>query len=395
VRQPRPPDRRLHLMHLVYNLGTGGMENTLIQVCNRLPTDEFRPTICVLEAGGGMEGRVDTERVELIHVPRRFGNDPTVPFRVARQLRRRRIDILQTNQWATLIEGIVAAKIARVPILVHGEHGKIRGRRRQIVAQRWVWSRVNQVYAVSAALADRAARVVGFPRDRIGVINNSVDTEHFRPAVTPKGELRKRFGLPTSGLLVGMVARFVPFKDHAGVIKALARLRQADLDVRLAFVGNGPLRDELAQLAKDLRLADRVHFLGEMEQVRPLLQALDVFVSNSSHNEGLSLSVLEAMACGVAVVSTRVAASPEVLAGGVAGVLIPPRDTDALVNALRELTENPQRRISLALAGCKRAEEHYSVVTMVEGYRDMYARLFAPCRKNASNTTRAMSHGTT
>lgn len=373
--QPRPAHRPLRLMHLVYNLGTGGMENTLVQVCNRLPRDEFRPTICVLEAGGGMEDRLDTERVELIHVPRRFGNDPTVPFRLARQLRRRRIDILQTNQWATLIEGIAAAKMARVPMLVHGEHGKIRDRRRQIVAQRWGWSRVNQFYAVSAALADRAARVVGFPRDRIGVINNSVDTEHFRPAETLKGELRKQFGLPTSGLLVGMLARFVPFKDHAGVIKALGRLRRSDLDVHLAFVGSGPLGDELARLAKDLGLEDRVHFLGEMEQVRPLLQALDVFVSNSSHNEGLSLSVLEAMACGVAVVSTRVAASPEVLAGGDAGVLIPPRDTDALVNALRELTVNPQRRTALGLAGCNRARQHYSIVTMVEGYRDMYARL--------------------
>ncbi len=379
MKQPRPANRRLHLMHLVLNLGTGGMENTLIQVCNRLPLDEFKPTICVFEAGGGMEDRIDTHRVELIHVLKRFGNDPTVPFRVARQLRRRRIDILQTNQWATLIEGIAAAKIAHVPIMVHGEHGTIQDRRRQIVAQRWGWSRVNQFYAVSAALADRAAQIVGFPRDRIGVINNSVDTVHFRPAVTPKYELRKQLGLPASGLLVGMVARFVPFKDHAGVIKTLAKLRQADLDVRLAFVGSGPLRDELVQLAKVLRIEDRVHFLGEMGQVRPLLQALDVFVSNSSHNEGMSLSVLEAMACGVTVVSTRVAASPDVLAGGNAGVLIPPQDTDALVKALRELTENPQRRISLAQAGCKRAEEHFSVLTMVQGYRDMYARLAGLC----------------
>ncbi len=375
MKQIRSPSRPLKLMHLVYGLGTGGMEDTIINVCNRLPPEEYSPSICVFESGGGFEGRVDAGRVELIYVRRYFGNDPTFPFRLARQLRSRKVDILQTNQWATLVEGALAAKLARVPIVVHGEHGTIPDSPKRVLAQRWGWRAANQVYAVSTALADRAASIVGFPRERIHVIHNSVDTERFRPAIAPKDELREEFGLPPNGLLVGMVARFVPFKDHAGVLRALAKLQEGGIEAHLALVGTGPLRDELERLADRLGIADRVHFLGVLAPVERLLNALDVFVSNSSHNEGMSLASLEAMACEIPVVSTRVAAAPEVLDEGNAGILIPAQATESLVRALRDLAGQPDLRSSLGRAGRQRAEDRYTVSSMVESYARLYARL--------------------
>jgi len=371
----RVQNGEINLMHLVWGLGTGGMENTLINVCNRLPRGEFAPSICVFESGGPMESRVDAERVELIHVRRHFGNDPTLPLRLARELRRRRIHILQTNMWATLIEGIVAAKLARVPMLIHEEHGTIETCRRRVVAQRWGWGRADQVVAVSAALADRMTDVVGFPRDGIHVINNSVDTERFRPSGVPRCELRRQLHLPPNGLLIGMVARFVGFKNHAGVLDAVAKLRAVGIQTELVLVGSGPLRGELAQLANTLRIADCVHFLGELDGVERLLHALDVFVSNSSHNEGLSLSLLEAMACEVPVVATRVAGHPDVLDEGRAGVLIPPQDTGALMGALRQLALDPALRSSLGGAGRRRVVDHYAASSMVEAYRQLYTRL--------------------
>ena len=367
--------RRIKVMQLVWGLGMGGMENTLINVCNRLPRDLFEPSICFYQNNGAMERRVETEHVELVHVRRWFGNDPSYPLRLARELRRRRIDILHTNMWATLVEGIVAAKLARVPVVIHEEHGMISDRRRRVVAQRWAWRKASRVVSVSAALADRMTSVVGYPRNDIHVINNSVDTERFRPLDTPKHELRRELILPTDAPLIGMVSRFVPFKDHAGVIRAIARLHGTGCKAHLALVGDGPLRDELKQLADELDVLEYVHFLGELNNVERLLNALDIFVSNSSHNEGLSLAILEAMACEVPVVATRVAAHSEVLDEGKAGKLVTPGDERELVEQLRQLVANPPMRSTLARAGRERAIDRFGVLAMVESYSRMYVEL--------------------
>jgi len=388
----KPMKQRLNLAHIVFDLGsdgtTGGMENGVINLCNRLPQDEFNPFICTFGSGGCMESRLDHEHIELIHVRKRFGNDPTLPFRLARQLRRRRIDILHTHNWGTLIEGLVAAKLAGVPVVIHGEHGKVRSRRRQIFAQRWAWRRVNQTLAVSSALADRVTRIVGFPREQIHVIPNGVDSERFQPSNAPKSEVRQKLDLPRDVFLIGMVARFVPFKNHAGVFHAIAQLRQENIDVHLALGGDGPLKQELVTLANELQIADRVHFLGVLDLVETMLHGLDVLVSNSSHNEGMSNAILEAMACGVPVVATRVAASPELLDEGNTGLLIIPQDTNALVAALRRLIDRPELRVSYSLLGRQRVEEHYSLASMVESYRRLYLRLagVAKVRSAVANT---------
>ncbi|KKL55099.1 hypothetical protein LCGC14_2258800 [marine sediment metagenome] len=288
---------RLNIMHLVWSLDRAGMEKGVFNICHRLPPDQFATSICALDPGGALESQVDPQRVTMLHVRRHFGNDPTVPLRLARQLRRLRIDVLHTHNCVTLVEGLIAAKLARTPVVIHGEHGKIQDRQRQILVQRWAWRRADRVLSVSNALADRMADRIGFPRDRIQVIPNGVDTGRFRPSDAPNGELRRELGISASGFLLGMVARFVEFKDHAGVFRALAQLREAGIEAHLALAGSGPLQDELGRLADELRIVDRVHFLGELNPVEPLLHALDVLVSNSSHNEGMSNAVLEAMAC--------------------------------------------------------------------------------------------------
>lgn len=360
-------------MHLVFKLGAGGMENGVVNLSNRLPRDRFASHICTYEPQGSLEDRLNGDRAVVFCEPRRSGRDFTLPLRLARQLRRRRIDVLHTHNYLTLLEGIAAARLARVRTLIHGEHGKVQDRLKHVLIQRVGWRMTSQVLAVSAALADRLATVVGFPRDRIKVVPNGVDTQRFRPSQTPKAELRRRLGLPADGLLIGMVARFFEFKDHAGVFRALAGL--GDARAHLALAGTGPLEDELRRLAVELRISDRVHFLGELPRVDRLYNALDVLASNSSHNEGMSNVVLEAMSCGVPIVATRVAASPELLGEGSAGLLIPPRHPEALAEALRKFAQKPDLRSSLGRAGRRRVEDRYSISLMVESYGGLYTRL--------------------
>jgi len=361
-------------MQLVWDLGMGGLEKLAIDICSHLPQDQFSASICVLHPGGAMESRIDSDLVDLLCVRQHCGNDPTVPFRLARLLRRRQVDVLHSHSWGTLMEAIFAAKLARVPAAIHTEHSTTDRRRRRIIAQRVGWGMVNQVVACSDAVADRMTNIVNYPREKIRVIPNGVDLEQFRLLEVPRSDLRGEFGLSGIGFLIGMVARFVPFKNHAGVLRALPRLHKAGIDAHLALAGSGPLHDQLKTLSEALGIMDKVHFLGNTNQTCRFLNSLDVFVSNSFSGEGLSLAILEAMACEVPVIATAVAEHPNVLDDGRAGSLILPENDDSLVEALLHLAKHPEVRSSLGQAGRQRALDRYSYDGMMVAYQQLYRR---------------------
>ncbi|WP_020589738.1 glycosyltransferase [Desulfobacter curvatus] len=365
---------RINIMQLVWNLGMGGLEKLAIDICSHLPQDQFSTSICVLQPGGAMESRVDSDRVDLLCVRQNCGNDPTVPFRLARLLRKRKIDVLHSHAWGTLLEGIFAAKLARVPAVIHSEHSTTDRRRRRIIAQRAGWGMLNQVVAVSDAVADRMTNIVKYPRNKIHVIPNGVDLKQFRRLSSPRQELREQFGLSSIEFLIGMVARFMPFKNHAGVLQALPKLHAAGIDAHLALAGSGPLREQLENLSESLGITDKVHFLGNINETCRFLNSLDVFVSNSTSGEGLSLAVLEAMACEVPVLATAVAEHPNVLNNGRAGSLIPPENEDALVEALLHLAKKPEVLTALGQAGRRRVLDKYSYDGMMKAYQQLYRR---------------------
>ena len=372
-----PSHRTLRVMHLVGKLGTGGMENGIINICHNLPQSEFQSSICIFEPGGAMEERIDRQIVDVFHVTKRIGNDPILPIRLAGLLSRQRIDILHLHNWGTLIEGVIAAKLCGTTAVVHGEHGMIYDQPRQVWAQKLAWRRVDRVLAVSDALADRMSETIGYPKERIQIIPNGVDSDFFSPCQQTKEEAKRQLGLPADGLLVGIVARFVPFKNHLGAIRALAVATENGSPFHLALAGDGQLAGELRQLVGNLNLNSNVHFLGELERVRPFLHSLDVFLSNSTHREGMSNAVLEAMACRLPVIATRVAASPELLDDGSSGILIQPGDDQALADAIVKLSKDQQLRSRLSEQARDRAVEVYGFSKMIESYRDLYRELWA------------------
>ena len=366
---------RLKIMHLVHGLPAGGLENGVINLCNRLNPSQFAPSICTLEGGGRLESRVDTGRVELFTVRRFFGNDPSLPLRLAWHLIRRKIDILHTHSWVTLVEGCVAAKLARIGVVVHGEHGfPMEERPRNVRVQHWFWNRISQVTSVCGILADRMEQVVGYPRRRIAVIPNGVDAEHFRPSGKGKLLARSELGLPPDAFLLGTVGRLVPVKNHAGTLRALAALRRIGIDAKLALAGDGPLRDELQRLAVDLNVQANVSFLGELADVAPLLQALDVFVLNST-KEGMSNTILEAMACGVPVVATSVGSNGELVADGQTGYLVPTENDRELTGALERLARKPESLLHFGREARFRVESRFGIDRMVQNYSELYMKL--------------------
>jgi sugar transferase (PEP-CTERM/EpsH1 system associated) len=288
--------------------------------------------------------------------------------------RRERPDIVHTHAWGTLVEGLVAARLARVPLVVHGEHGTLQTRPHQRWVQRLAWGRTDLVLSVSSRLAERMAREVGFPAARIRTIPNGVDLARFRGG--DRDAARQALGIPEGAPVVGTVGRLVPVKDQRTLVSAAAVLRASVVGLEVLLVGDGPLRDDLTRQIQTLGLADVVRLLGNRPDVERVLPAFDVFVLPSV-SEGMSNTIQEAMGSGLPVVATDVGAARELVVAGQTGLLVPPEDPAALAAALATLLQAPARRAAMGAAARRRAETGFSMERMVSDYDLVYQELAA------------------
>jgi L-malate glycosyltransferase len=363
----------IRLTHLIVDLQIGGAENGVVNVVNRLDERLFNTSVYVFKTGCALESRLRKD-VRLVHVPKREGNDPMAVVRLALLLRRDRPHIVHTHTWSTLVEGVLAAKIAGVPIIVHGEHGTLRKQwRAQIYTQRIFWGCADIVLAVSESLKQRLVKEVGFPAERIIPIQNGVDTDRFRPN-GERAAQRKALGWPASGFIVGSVGRLVPVKNHVTLLRAAARVASQVPQLTLALVGDGPLDGELKTLADQLGIADRVSFLGYRDDVPNLLNAMDILVLPSLR-EGMPNAVLEAMACGLPVIASNVGGASEILRDGENGLLICPTDVEQLSHHLYQLALSPERCRAMGAAGRRYVERDFKMEYMVNKYTNLYLAL--------------------
>ncbi len=371
----------VRVLHLVYHLGCGGMENGVVNLANHMDPERFVVAVCAFVGGGEYEKRLDPARTPLFSMGKKEGNDPLLPFRLARLLRRWRPHVLHTHAWGTLVEGVVAGKLARVPVIVHGEHGTMETRRRNVWVQRVVWRWTDRVLSVSEMHRQRLIRTIG-PGPGITVIPNGVDTERFRPP-RDRAEERRALGWDPDEVCLIAVGRLVPVKDHALLIRAFARAtRGVKGRPRLYVAGDGPLKNELERLARDLGVADRVVLLGRRDDVPVLLRASDGFVL-SSKSEGMSNTLLEAMSTGLCCVATDVGGNPELVTHGKTGLLVPPEDEGALASALRRVVSHPEVRGALGRAARGFVEERHSLDAMMRGYATLYLELLGPVARTA------------
>jgi glycosyltransferase involved in cell wall biosynthesis len=237
------------------------------------------------------------------------------------------------------------------------------------------WSRVDRMLSVSSRLAERLAAATGFPLQRIHVIRNGVDLSRF--GSIDRTAARRTLGIADEALVIGTAGRLVGVKDHATLLEAFAELARRRLPFVGLITGDGPLRANLEARAASLGILDHVRFLGHRPDIERIFAALDIFVL-SSISEGLSNTVLEAMASGLPVVATRVGGADELVCEGATGFLVEPGSGRALANALEPLVREHSRRIALGREGQRVAREQFSVARMLHDYAAMYRRLETP-----------------
>jgi L-malate glycosyltransferase len=369
----------VRVLHVVYGLHSGGMEHGVVKLVNGLDRARVQSAICSTVPAGDIRRQLRPD-VPLFELHRRSGNDPGIVRQLSRVFRQAQPDIVHTHAWGTLLEGLIAARLARVPVVVHGEHGTMQLRRHQRWLQYVGWSGADQVLSVSSRLRERMAREVRFPVARIRTIRNGVDLARFE--TSDRSAARDRLQLAPDVPVIVAVGRLVPVKDHATLLRAVAVLRQEREDVCLVLAGDGPLREDLVQQARALEIDAHVRLLGHRGDVECVMAAGDVFVQ-SSVSEGLSNTILEAMASGLPVVATNVGGADEMVVPGETGYLVEVSSPSAMADAVLQLLRDPARCRAFGAAGRERARVEFSLSGMLRQYETLYCELVAVKRRTS------------
>lgn len=374
----RPPaaPRRIRLLFVAGNFVTGGAERHLLEMWRRIDRDRFDVHIAVLKKEGAFTPAVEALGLPIhdLEVGRRLydGTGLRGLLRLISVVREFRPDIVHGYLFGANLFAALAGRLCGVPVVVVAKRNVDAFETgRQIAVQRLAHRLATHVTAVSAEVA-LSSVALGVPRERVTVIENGVDVARFDGLTTSGAGL----GLPeraASVPLLGAVACLAPRKDFGTLLRALAILRDAGRDWRMAIVGEGPDRPMLEALSAELGLGERIAFLGERSDVDRLLPAFDVFTL-SSREEGIPNALLEAMAAARACVVTRVGGNAEVLEDGRTGWLVPPQDPSALARALEEVLAHPDEGRRRAAAAREAMVTQRSIDAMVRRHEDFYQR---------------------
>jgi len=357
-------------------LGAGGSERFLRNLLQRLPPETCEVDVLQLAPPPATPvGALDAPHVHLSHRPigAIYGRAGLSAFaQVRRMVRAGRYDVVHSqHEKSDLINALLPSGRDAPRRLSNRRDMGFQKSARVRWLMRWLDHRFDRIVAPSHAILDTLAHA---PSSSLTCIANSVDTARFAP-VGPAARLRLReaLGCAANELLVGCVAGLNPVKRHVDLVDAFARVHAELPQARLLLVGDGPLRGALENRIAALGLKDAVRLLGERRDIARVLPALDLFALASA-SEGMSNAILEAQACGLPVIATRVGGNPELVHAD-SGILVDAKNPPVLARALLELLPDAARRVRLGATARARVLRTHSPQAMAEAYLSLYREL--------------------
>ncbi len=366
------------VLFVVNNLGIGGSERKIVRLANRLKEEGLNVQLACLNGPFTIEQGIRRD------VPlRKLERSGKFSFRALWQLRQaivqdRPATVIAVNLYQALYVALATRFVGYRPRTVALVNtSTFRGHRAVKRLYQFVLARFD--VTVHGCEAQRAfwfkTQCAAWKKST--VIYNGVDSEHFEctRSFEAAKRLRAKLGLKPDSLLFGTVGRLAPEKNQEVLLTTLRRLRVARVDAHLVLAGGGPLRQHLMRRAAALEVADRVHFIGEIEDVRPTLAALDIFVLPSVAVESFSNAALEAMSMGRPVILSNIGGAREMINDGVEGYVVSPTELPARLPALiAALYSDKRKRVQMGAAARSRAVNCFSVPAMVAGYRGVMQR---------------------
>jgi glycosyltransferase involved in cell wall biosynthesis len=358
----------LTVVHVVAALEVGGLERVVLDLATHADRTRVTPRVVCLERPGALAPRFLAAGIPVDCVPRTPGM-PRRILRLARLLRDIGADVMHAHNVKAHLHGVLAARLAGVPVSVSTKHGRnFPTTSLSRAANRLACGLCSDLVGVSNDCAAIWRDVESADAAKVSVIINGIDLTAF-PHSPGKGDEPAR---------AVSVARLSAVKDPLTLLEATRRVVDRQPGFRLDLVGDGPLRSDVEASIARLRLGDAVRVHGNVDDVGATLRGASFFVLAST-SEGVSLTLLEAMATGLPVVATRVGGTPEVVSHGETGLLVPPRAPEQLAEAMLWLLRRPDVRRRMGSESRRRVEDRFNLLRTVDEYEQMYLRAFEAC----------------
>jgi glycosyltransferase involved in cell wall biosynthesis len=353
--------RPIRIMRIIARLNVGGPAIHVTLLTERLVPPDFESMLVCGYVGpgeGDMAYLAEARGIQPVYVAE-LGRelsplrDLVTLAKLWRLMRRFRPDVVHTHTAKAGFVGRIAAWLARVPVRVHTYHGHVfhgyfspAKTRVFLWLERFTAHLSDRLITISPALKDELVNAYHIaPESKFAVVPLGLELTPYAETPRHQGTFRADFGIPPHALLIGIVGRIVPIKNHALFLQMAAQVRAAIPNTRFVIIGDGDHRADVEAQTDSLGLRDAVTFTGWLQDLKPAYSAMDVLVI-SSDNEGTPVSIIEALAAGVRVVSTAVGGVPDLLRGGEYGQLVPPRDPDALAAAVIASPAEPEPSIA-------------------------------------------------
>ena len=373
---------RINLLQVVNGLAIGGAEKKLLELVKSLDRRRYNIIVCSIGQGGPLQKEFEALNLDVVVCHKRNKFDLSLINKVARLIRECEIDVVQTTLLLADLVGAFAAQWSglRPPVISwetvsHGENDILRTKSRHVWAYKIAMKRVSKIVAVSREIQHSLIQRRGIAPEKIELIPYGVDLRKFtrrNGTFDKRGELK----LASDHVVIGTVARAEPYKGVAFLQQAALQLVRQYPKLDFVFVGDGSLRKELEGEVRRLGLSQRIRFLGFRNDVHEIMNAFDIFVLPSL-TEGLPNVILEAMASYKPVIATAVGGIPEAVVEGETGLLIPPGDPAAIVEAIKRLLGHNKAALRMGEAGRKRVEELFSLQREVASFDRLYQQLLS------------------
>jgi len=369
-------DKKTKILYLITGLHVGGAEMVLYRLLKKLNREKYEPVVVSIIPIVGIGERIEEEGIKILSLNAKFKCNPLIIWRVISIIKKEKPQILHSFLFHANFLGRVIGKLRNVPIIISSIHSEYFGGILREKLLKWTDRFCNITTIVSKGAAERMIDLKVVSKNKLKVIYNGIDLENFPfRKLEARTKIRKELNIEENKKILISVGRLHEAKGCPYLIKAMKILKEKYPHILLIVLGEGPEGKKIEEQIKELKLEKNILLLGQKENISEYLNASDVFVMPSLW-EGLPIALLEAMACGLPVVATRVGGVPEVVEDGKSSFLVELKNPRGLAEKIiKTLEMSEEERKKMGEHGRKIVEKKFSIEQMVKEYENLYQEL--------------------
>jgi len=368
----RENDKKTRIMQITHDLAIGGLQKVVVNLCKNIDKSKFDVSVLCLRELGEFASEVMDFGINVRHLPQKEnGTDYFGFLKVAKILKKDKIDVIHTHNILPFTDGTIGGLIARVKRIIHTDHARDFPDKRRYMVAEWLMSQfAYKVVGVSEHTTENLIRYEKISKNKITTVVNGIDGAKYNIDIN-KEKKRRELGLNDKGPIIGACVRLTEQKGITYLLNSITKVQKNFPDINVVIAGEGPLKEKLIKQSKELRIDQNVYFIGPRLDIPEILKLLDIYVLPSIW-EGLPMILLEAMAAECATIATKVGGIPTIIKNKQNGTLIDPKNSDQIASEITVLLKSPNLRAKYASNGLRMFRKKFTVEAMTKQYEQLY-----------------------